>query len=80
MARSNTRSHMMRTERYKRTVFWDASAQPTVSPRPAGAGHPAPPPNPTIQPLGEGTGGASGATEPLGEAGVSAGGSGLAGV
>ena len=41
-----------------------------------GAGRPAPP----IQPLGEGTGGASGAAAPFGETGVSVGGSGLAGV
>lgn len=45
-----------------------------------GAGRPAPPLDPPIQPLVEGTGGASGAAAPFGEAGVSVGGSGLAGV
>ena len=70
----------MRTERYKRTSILGRIAQPKGPPEPNGAGRPAPRPSPTLQPPGVGTGGASGAAAPFGEAGVSVGGSGLAGV
>jgi hypothetical protein len=60
-------------------VFWVASAQPVSHPEPEGAGRPAPRPSGSVQPPGEGTGGASGAAAPFGEEGVSEGDSGLAG-
>ena len=48
-----------------------------LAPKPIGAGRPAPRPSGSVQRPGEGTGGASGAAAPLGEAGVSGGGTGL---
>jgi len=70
----------MRTERYKMARISGRIRAAHQTPKPKGAGRPAPPPNPPIQPPAEGTGGASAAGVPFDEAGVSGGGSGLAGV
>lgn len=70
----------MRTERYKRASILGRIRAARLTPAPEGAGRPAPPPDPSIQPLGEGTGCVSGTAAPFGETGVSEGGSGLAGV
>lgn len=70
----------MRTERNKRACNLGAlpRSQPDCRAMRCGASGPAS--EPPIQPLVEGTGGASGAAAPFDEAGVSLGGSGLAGV
>ena len=70
----------MRTERYKSASVLGRIRAAHWGPEPTGAGRPAPRPNLTIQPPGEGSGGASEAAAPFREAGVSGGGSGLAGV
>jgi len=67
----------MRTARHKRACILGRIRAAQRSPEPEGAGHPAPPPDPPLQLPAEGTGGASAAAAPFGEAGVSAGGSGL---
>lgn len=70
----------MRTENNKGTSILGRIRGRPPHTRVRGCGAAGPASGPSDQPPGEGTGGASGAAAPFGEAGVSAGGSGLAGV
>ena len=73
LVHANTRSHAMRRERYKGTsILGRVRATPLDRPSPMARGV-RPRVRTPLQPPGEGTGGASGAAAPFGEAGVSVG-------